>query len=148
MKKKGFTLVELLAVIAILAILVIIAIPNVLNLYRNARENVFLDDAQSVLRAAGQQYLQDSMSDKPVECYSSASTDHKLDLDAKSSLVYYVGFTNGKVTTLQVADGNYRIEATGTEIKVDQLRNSKATGSDIHKVTSSTDKSITDCPAS
>ena len=29
MKKKGFTLVELLAVIAILAILVIIALPNI-----------------------------------------------------------------------------------------------------------------------
>ncbi len=32
MKKKGFTLVELLAVIAILAILVIIALPNVIRL--------------------------------------------------------------------------------------------------------------------
>ena len=31
MKRKGFTLVELLAVIAILAILVIIALPNVLK---------------------------------------------------------------------------------------------------------------------
>lgn len=31
--KKGFTLVELLAVIAILSILVIIAIPNVIDLY-------------------------------------------------------------------------------------------------------------------
>ena len=31
-KKKGFTLVELLAVIAILAILVIIALPNVINM--------------------------------------------------------------------------------------------------------------------
>ena len=41
MKKKGFTLVELLAVIAILAILVIIALPNVLELYRNARKNAF-----------------------------------------------------------------------------------------------------------
>ena len=32
--KKGFTLVELLAVIAILAILVIIALPNVINMYK------------------------------------------------------------------------------------------------------------------
>ncbi|MCI7083376.1 MAG: prepilin-type N-terminal cleavage/methylation domain-containing protein, partial [Tenericutes bacterium] len=33
MNKKGFTLVELLAVIAILAILVIIALPNVLSMF-------------------------------------------------------------------------------------------------------------------
>ena len=42
MNKKGFTLVELLAVIAILAILVIIALPNVLELYRTARKNTFI----------------------------------------------------------------------------------------------------------
>ena len=34
MKKKGFTLVELLAVIAILAILVIVAMPNVLGMFK------------------------------------------------------------------------------------------------------------------
>ena len=33
MKRKGFTLVELLAVIAILALLVIIALPNVLKIF-------------------------------------------------------------------------------------------------------------------
>ena len=34
MNKKGFTLVELLAVIAILAILVIVAMPNVLGRFK------------------------------------------------------------------------------------------------------------------
>lgn len=34
MNKKGFTLVELLAVIAILAILVIVAMPNVLGMFK------------------------------------------------------------------------------------------------------------------
>ena len=33
MNKKGFTLVELLAVISILAILVIIAVPNIMKLF-------------------------------------------------------------------------------------------------------------------
>lgn len=36
--KKGFTLVELLAVIAILAILVILAIPNVMSMYIDAKK--------------------------------------------------------------------------------------------------------------
>ena len=42
MNKKGFTLVELLAVIAILAILVIIALPNVLKMYNTSKKNIFL----------------------------------------------------------------------------------------------------------
>ena len=41
MNKKGFTLVELLAVIAILAILVIIALPNVMEMFNSAKENSF-----------------------------------------------------------------------------------------------------------
>ena len=37
MKKRGFTLVELLAVIAILAILVLISLPNVVGMFNNAK---------------------------------------------------------------------------------------------------------------
>lgn len=42
MSKKGFTLVELLAVIAILAILVIIALPNVLKMFNDSKKNAFI----------------------------------------------------------------------------------------------------------
>ena len=50
--KKGFTLVELLAVIAILAILVIIALPSVISMYNNAKKQVFLTEAQTVASTA------------------------------------------------------------------------------------------------
>ena len=43
MKKKGFTLVELLAVIAILSILVIIALPNIVGMFTKAKKDLFLD---------------------------------------------------------------------------------------------------------
>ena len=39
MKKRGFTLVELLAVIAILAILVLISLPNVVGMFNNAKKS-------------------------------------------------------------------------------------------------------------
>ena len=48
MKKKGFTLVELLAVIAILAILVIIALPNVMGMFREAKKNSFMTEIISM----------------------------------------------------------------------------------------------------
>ena len=46
MSKKGFTLVELLAVIAILAILVIIALPNVLKMFNDSKKNAFIVQAR------------------------------------------------------------------------------------------------------
>ena len=48
MKKKGFTLVELLAVIAILAILVIIALPNVLGMFQSAKKNTFTTNSSGL----------------------------------------------------------------------------------------------------
>lgn len=52
MKKKGFTLVELLAVIALLAILTMIAVPNVLSTINNRRRNTFLLDAKRMVTKA------------------------------------------------------------------------------------------------
>ena len=46
--KKGFTLVELLAVIAILAILVIIALPNVINMYTKTQKEAFLTETKKI----------------------------------------------------------------------------------------------------
>ncbi len=125
-KKKGFTLVELLAVIAILAILVLIALPNILNLYRNARENTFVDEVQNIVRTAQQKYIEDSMNNKNVTCYDSKT--NSLDIDAKSSLKYKVELSqDGKITSIEVLDNNYQlIKTNGTDIKRDDIGNSKS----------------------
>lgn len=56
MKRKGFTLVELLAVIAILAILTVIAVPNVLKMYNNSKKNAFIVQARKTANVS-QDYL-------------------------------------------------------------------------------------------
>ncbi len=124
--KKGFTLVELLAVIAILAILVLIALPNILNLYRNARENTFVEEVQNIIRTAQQKYIEDSMNSKNVTCYDSKT--NSLDIDAKSSLKYKVELsTEGKIISIQVMDNNYQIIKTNaSDIKRDDIGNSKS----------------------
>ncbi len=130
MKKKGFTLVELLAVIAILAILVIIALPNVLEMFREAKENTFVTEAQKILQTAKTQYVNDSINGSGVGvCYSSASAGHQLKLDGKS-MNYYVKFSaTGDVVHFQVYDESYQLEAGDAEnvkaIKVDDLVSSK-----------------------
>ena len=60
MEKKGFTLVELLAVIAILAILVIIALPNVLGMFNSAKEDTFITQARDVVTTAQSRYVMDT----------------------------------------------------------------------------------------
>lgn len=49
--KKGFTLVELLAVIVILALIMGIAIVSIGNVVQDSRENVMFENAQSVIDA-------------------------------------------------------------------------------------------------
>ena len=49
--KKGFTLVELLAVIVILAIILAIAVPSITNLIENARINAYIKNEEMMIRA-------------------------------------------------------------------------------------------------
>lgn len=51
-EKKGFTLVELLAVIIILAIISVIATPLVLNLVENQKKNTFKESIYGILRSS------------------------------------------------------------------------------------------------
>ena len=56
MKKRGFTLVELLAIILILAIIALITVPMIVTLIRNARKSVFKSNAEQVLSTAKMYY--------------------------------------------------------------------------------------------
>ena len=62
MNKKGFTLVELLAVIAILAILVILAIPSVLDIYNNSREKIRVQTVKTYINATKKFYMKENLS--------------------------------------------------------------------------------------
>jgi len=59
--KKGFTLVELLAVIVILALLIIITANTVLPMLNKTKEKAMVIYAENVLKKAGEAYVLDSM---------------------------------------------------------------------------------------
>lgn len=61
--KKGFTLVELLAVIVILAIVLAIAVPAIGNLIESTRRGAFESDAKMVIKALEYKLLQDDKFD-------------------------------------------------------------------------------------
>ncbi len=110
--KKGFTLVELLAVIAILAILVIIALPNVLKLFRSAKQNTFVTEVQNLVRSAENKYLTSSLSSGSNEiCFDSKT--NKLDMTGRDNLTYKIKLTNkGKIIEVNVRDDSYELIAS------------------------------------
>ena len=108
MNKKGFTLVELLAVIAILAILVIIALPNVLRMFKNAKQNTFVTEVQNLVKSAEDKYLTSSMLNGNNTCFDSKT--NKLDMSGRDNINYLIKLTNkGKVTEVYVRDDDYEL---------------------------------------
>ena len=109
LNKKGFTLVELLAVIAILAILMLLVTPNILNMFTEGRKDAFVTQVQSVWRAAEQQYMTKAFSGNSQTAFTNldSSTDNDISFGS-TDIKYYVSFdTNGNVAKIGVSDGNY-----------------------------------------
>jgi len=96
MKKRGFTLVELLAVIVILAIIALIAVPTVLNILDKANKSAFKDTAYGVIQA-GELYFAEQL----------------LDLDGMRSDVVF-DLSEGKLQLKgKVPEGQVAVNTTG-----------------------------------
>src|SRR5574344_3045714 len=111
--KRGFTLVELLAVIVILAIIALIATPIILNIIATAQEGANLRSVEGYAKALETSYYTNMMNGKStslndltpeyngatVVCTTKEITNNKLVLknctvDGKGKFEY----TNGKAT--------------------------------------------------
>ena len=143
MKKRGFTLVELLAVIAILAILVIIALPNVMKLFNRAKEQAFETELKEIYKTAQQQWIADSMFNTQERVYAKkrdSNCEHTLDMTGRSELEYYIKIDkSGNVVTYKASDGTYQYSYTGTNLKIEDISGieqiSKLDNSDIIPIT-------------
>ena len=139
MKKKGFTLVELLAVIAILAILVIIALPNVMGMFNTAKKNSFTTEIKEIYKQAQQQWISDSMMSTGEIAYYRAGTVancstsngegqncNKIDLTGRTQLNYFIIITKaGKITHYYVSDGSYQYAYVGAGLQVEDIGTGK-----------------------
>lgn len=114
--KKGFTLVELLAVIAILAILMLLVMPNILGMFTRGRKEAFITEAQSLWKSAEQKYVTGSIGSIAGNsvgpyCSDGIKLNSCEQIDGVSkSFKYYIEFDDtGKVTTFNLMDSNYNI---------------------------------------
>ena len=135
MKKRGFTLVELLAVIAILAILVIMALPAVLRMYRQSRINSFQNEVRGVYKTAQQRFLEDSMllDSGSMIAYTNVcssvtgvSTVKQLDMTGNSNFKYYVLINvDGEILNVRASNGTYSYALQSVnvydEIKIEDI---------------------------
>lgn len=54
--RKGFTLIELIAVVVIMAIIALLATPNIIGLLENGKKEEFVADAKEFISKASYQY--------------------------------------------------------------------------------------------
>lgn len=125
LNKKGFTLVELLAVIAILAILMLLVTPNIINMFTSGRRDAFKVDAQSIWKNAETTYLNESVAGtaptafcNKVSAATKTATNCVAMTGASSAMAYYVDFKDGKINNFLVANSNYNL----TSKNVDMLK--------------------------
>ena len=119
MKKRGFTLVELLAVIAILAILVIIALPNVLGMFNSAKKNTFVTEIESIYKQAQTDFINDSLQSSGERYYCSdedatqtvhdgSSKQKCKNLNITTTKTYYIEMdSSGVVQYIGVQDNSF-----------------------------------------
>jgi type IV pilus assembly protein PilA len=121
-KKEGFTLVELLAVIAILAILIVIALPGILKMFNNAKKDIFVTEARSIVRSSEMHYF-NNMSD-----YGGSKTYNLNDIDDIPEIKInknYSGIVTIKSTgkvELCVSNGDYYLHVLDNQVNfIDSL---------------------------
>lgn len=128
MNKKGFTLVELLAVIAILAILILLVTPNILKMFNEGKESIFVQQAQRVMEASNTKFMSVSLKNPGAYVFSNldgAAATTNLNL-TNDSVTYCVKMDNeGNITYIHVTSETYSIKAGnwdgGTAIKIDDI---------------------------
>ena len=109
MNKKGFTLVELLAVIAILAILVIIALPNVLKMFNDAKKNSFITETKTIYSEVSKKYISESMKGNKLT-YVSSEDNTKLNMTGRDLQYCVLLNSDGSVKSMKVSNGEWVAE--------------------------------------
>ena len=83
--KKGFTLVELLAVIVIMGILMMVAIPSISRVIENSRKDTFVDIAKSYANAAKTLWTADTLTCEGTVASAVDDGDYYILINTKES---------------------------------------------------------------
>ena len=139
MNKKGFTLVELLAVIAILALLVIIALPNVLSMFNKAKKDTFLTEAKSIFKESASKYISDNMhnsNDGNIYCKSETDSKNPLDMDIGNTYYYIEKDSTGKTIKFVAWNSSgYVTKIVGDNVMLNDVTGNNVSESSVKDIT-------------
>ena len=126
-KKKGFTLVELLAVIVILAVILVIAVPKIMDTIQNSKEGTLMSSAKLIASQAEKKYVENQVLDinDVISCDDVAKTTDdydycniSFDSDGKASVTISgngkfegMAICGGTKTEASISDNCYTDEA-------------------------------------
>lgn len=139
MNKKGFTLVELLAVIAILALLVLIAVPNVLGMFNKAKKDTFLTETKNIFKESASKYISDNMhnsNEGNIYCKSETDSKNPLDMDIGNTY-YYIEKDNTGKTIKFVAwnSSGYVTKIVGDNVMLNDVTGNNVSESSVKDIT-------------
>ena len=139
MNKKGFTLVELLAVIAILALLVLVAVPNVLGMFNKAKKDTFLTEAKNIFKESANKYISDNMhnsNEGNIYCKSETDSKNPLDMDIGDTYYYIEKDSTGKTIKFVVWNSSgYVTKIVGDNVMLNDVTNDNMTESSVRDIT-------------
>jgi len=125
--KKGFTLVELLAVIVVISVVLLLAVPKIGDVVEQSRMNTFLGEAKNVFKMA-ELVSVDNLSTN----YISSEDETKLHMDG-NDLKYCITIdTNGEIESIIVKNGKYSISGDSNFKSLDTDAITEDDGSELN----------------
>jgi type IV pilus assembly protein PilA len=129
MNRKGFTLIEILAVVAILAILAITLLPNVLSVFNTSKRSTFRNEILAIYTKAQSQYVMDTSKKKTVVAYANIDgydCANELDLNGRDSINYYIEYDeNGNIVRFIAYDEDFQYQLEGRKIKKTDIKDAE-----------------------
>ena len=101
--KKGFTLVELLAVIVILALIMSVAVVSMGNIMRNAQNSTFKETAEQLIAGVQQQLMLNGRLEPGQYFFTKAILDKGGETSPRGGTIQYVAAPSSGKTKLQTS---------------------------------------------
>ena len=125
MNKKGFTLVEVLAVVAMIAVLIVILAPSIIDNYKNANKSSFKNEISTIVEGAIEQYTQENVGqlDMVTYCYMPDDRTYRKSIDLVENfdnIGYLVQVASGEIQSIKIIDFGKSYYVDGN---VDDIRN-------------------------
>ncbi len=117
MKKKGFALIELLAVIVVLSVIALITVPMIMNVIEKTRKEAFKDSVLGAFTSLDYYLLENDLQDIPEKGIEVKN------LELKNNPFEYgiiIKNSEGELEAVNVSDGKYCAQGEQTKLEINK----------------------------